>query len=106
MSSRCLFTVDTLSRDAQLTGSTLAEGVGFEPTVGCPTHAFQACRFGRSRTPPGSRSGYKPDTMVDDAAVGPCATTPGEPSQGRKAAALSRARRVPQIVWPPCHSPL
>ena len=29
-----------------------AEGVGFEPTVGCPTHAFQACRFGRSRTPP------------------------------------------------------
>ncbi len=30
----------------------LAEGVGFEPTVSCPTHAFQACRFGRSRTPP------------------------------------------------------
>jgi hypothetical protein len=34
-----------------------AEGVGFEPTVGCPTHAFQACRFGRSRIPPrGHRS--------------------------------------------------
>ena len=31
----------------------MAEGVGFEPTVGCPTHAFQACRFGRSRIPPG-----------------------------------------------------
>ena len=31
----------------------VAEGVGFEPTVGCPTHAFQACRFGRSRIPPG-----------------------------------------------------
>ena len=30
-----------------------AEGVGFEPTDGCPSHAFQACRFGRSRTPPG-----------------------------------------------------
>ena len=30
----------------------LAEGVGFEPTVSCPTHAFQACRFGRSRIPP------------------------------------------------------
>ena len=30
----------------------LAEGVGFEPTVSFPTHAFQACRFGRSRTPP------------------------------------------------------
>jgi hypothetical protein len=29
-----------------------AEEVGFEPTVSCPTHAFQACRFGRSRTPP------------------------------------------------------
>ncbi len=32
----------------------VAEGVGFEPTVSCPTHAFQACRFGRSRTPPGA----------------------------------------------------
>ena len=30
-----------------------AEAVGFEPTVGCPTHDFQSCRFGRSRTPPG-----------------------------------------------------
>ena len=29
-----------------------AEGVGFEPTEGCPSHAFQACRFGRSRIPP------------------------------------------------------
>ena len=27
--------------------------MGFEPTVSFPTHAFQACRFGRSRTPPG-----------------------------------------------------
>jgi predicted nucleic acid-binding protein len=33
----------------------LAEGVGFEPTEGCPSHAFQACRFGRSRTPPGGQ---------------------------------------------------
>ena len=33
-------------------GSGMAEGVGFEPTVSCPTHAFQACRFGRSRIPP------------------------------------------------------
>ena len=30
----------------------MAEEVGFEPTEGCPSHAFQACRFGRSRTPP------------------------------------------------------
>jgi site-specific DNA recombinase len=36
----------------------LAEEVGFEPTVGCPTHAFQACRFGRSRTPPESRTRF------------------------------------------------
>ena len=32
----------------------LAERVGSEPTVGCPTHDFQSCRFGRSRTPPAS----------------------------------------------------
>jgi site-specific DNA recombinase len=36
----------------------LAEGVGFEPTEGCPSHAFQACRFGRSRIPPGKRRSY------------------------------------------------
>src|ERR1700730_8309053 len=29
-----------------------AERVGFEPTVSFPTHDFQSCRFGRSRTPP------------------------------------------------------
>ena len=26
--------------------------MGFEPTEGCPSCAFQACRFGRSRTSP------------------------------------------------------
>jgi hypothetical protein len=35
-----------------LTSTSTAERVGFEPTVGCPTHDFQSCRFGRSRTPP------------------------------------------------------
>ncbi len=30
-----------------------AERVGFEPTEAFTSHAFQACRFGRSRTPPG-----------------------------------------------------
>ena len=30
----------------------VAEEVGFEPTVSFPTHDFQSCRFGRSRTPP------------------------------------------------------
>src|SRR5215471_12496322 len=32
--------------------SPLAEGVGFEPTVGCPTMVFETIRFGRSRIPP------------------------------------------------------
>ncbi len=31
----------------------VAEEVGFEPTEGFPSHDFQSCRFGRSRTPPG-----------------------------------------------------
>ena len=39
-----------MSRD-----TTLAERVGFEPTVSFPTHDFQSCRFGRSRTPPACR---------------------------------------------------
>jgi hypothetical protein len=30
----------------------MAEGVGFEPTEACASRAFQARRFGRSRTPP------------------------------------------------------
>src|SRR5437868_12453975 len=30
----------------------MAERVGFEPTIGCPIHAFQACAFGRSATSP------------------------------------------------------
>ena len=38
----------------------LAEEVGFEPTVSFPTHAFQACRFGRSRTPPEPPPGGRP----------------------------------------------
>ncbi len=29
----------------------VAEGMGFEPTVACATHAFQACSFDRSDTP-------------------------------------------------------
>src|SRR5438067_10370191 len=72
-----------------------AEGVGFEPTVPYETHALQACRFGRSRIPPEvtlpSRS--RPPFCV---AAGSCATGTREPSQGRKAAALSGPSRVPQ----------
>ena len=30
-----------------MVASVMAEGVGFEPTEACTSHAFQACRFGR-----------------------------------------------------------
>jgi hypothetical protein len=33
----------------------LAVAVGFEPTVGYPTHAFETCSLGHSDTPPGVR---------------------------------------------------
>ena len=33
---------------------TLAEGVGFEPTVGKPTPVFKTGTFGRSVIPPGT----------------------------------------------------
>src|SRR5207302_160765 len=72
-----------------------AEGVGFEPTVPEGTHALQACRFGRSRIPPGVTvpSVFRPPL---GAVAGSCATGTREPSQGRKAAALSGPFRVPQ----------
>src|SRR5579875_2809325 len=38
-----------------ITGVALAVAVGFEPTVVLPTHAFEACSFGRSDTPPPDR---------------------------------------------------
>ena len=75
----------------------VAEGVGFEPTEGCPSHAFQACRFGRSRIPPGKgRSYLYPSRGGSPAAsVGSGATGSREPSQVRKEAALSGYSRVP-----------
>jgi hypothetical protein len=42
----------------------LAERVGFEPTEGCPSHAFQACRFGRSRTSPGWLNRQRPEPLA------------------------------------------
>ncbi len=78
----------------------MAEEVGFEPTVGCPTHDFQSCRFGRSRTPPSRAKRYRVHSVAPaGAAAGFCATGPREPSQGRKAAALSGSSRVPQATW-------
>ncbi len=56
--------------------SYLAEGVGFEPTVSFPTHAFQACRFGRSRNPP---SCCEPDRPTSDSC--------GMPTGGSRVAA-------------------
>src|ERR1044072_2218100 len=52
----------------------LAEGVGFEPTVACATHAFQACRIGRSRNPPGTREATLGGRTLSQGAVGPSAT--------------------------------
>ena len=79
---------------------TLAETVGFEPTVSFPTHAFQACRFGRSRTSPGGDDSLTPH-LRRQVAAGSCAIGAREPGQGRKAAALSGTSGVPQIAWPP-----
>ncbi len=78
----------------------LAETVGFEPTVSFPTHAFQACRFGRSRTSPGGDDSL-PVSSRRQVAAGSCAIGAREPGQGRKAAALSGTSGVPQIAWPP-----
>ena len=82
--------------------SYLAERVGFEPTVSFPTHDFQSCRFGRSRTPPALQQASlkRPPTEelprpVPGAAVGPCAAGRRKPGQGLTAAALSGPTRVP-----------
>jgi hypothetical protein len=37
---------------------------------------------------------------------GPCASSPFEPCQTRKGAALRRIRRVPQVAWVPWWAPL
>ena len=37
----------------------MAERVGFEPTLGFPKHAFQACAFSRSATSPLFNFGLK-----------------------------------------------
>jgi hypothetical protein len=77
-----------------------AEEVGFEPTDPCRSHDFQSCRFGRSRTPPKSRSTLSLHLLALARAVaGFCATGDREPSQSRKAAALSGLVCVPQVTW-------
>jgi site-specific DNA recombinase len=52
-STRRITKTNTAQKSGRCSNVTiLAEEVGFEPTVSCPTHTFQACRFGRFRTPP------------------------------------------------------
>ncbi len=53
-SARAIVSTSARSNGSSDAGADMAEGVGFEPTEGCPSHAFQACRFGRSRIPPGN----------------------------------------------------
>ena len=83
-----------------LTRDFAAEEVGFEPTDPCRSHDFQSCRFGRSRTPPKDCSTLSLHLLALSRAVaGFCATGDREPSQGRKAAALSGFVCVPQGTW-------
>ena len=66
----------------------LAEGVGFEPTVGCPTMVFETIRFGRSRTPPrcpGGRIGRP------GARAGQCTDRPVSPCGPRRTRAAASA---------------
>ncbi len=73
----------------------LAEDEGFEPSKGCPLHAFQACALGRYANPPEENLilGTTYDLPQILRAALPCRTPPGlEGSKGRPA--LMGARRV------------
>ena len=105
----------------------LAEGVGFEPTEACASRAFQARRFGRSRTPPNlhgaasgvwTSAGYLRSSLSrtlrqlarvsislwgavaspSEVTVGSCATDARESGQVRKEAAFIGSTRVPQMA--------
>jgi hypothetical protein len=45
-------------------GESVAESVGFEPTVSCPTHDFQSCALVRSASSPGRPRGARRNRMV------------------------------------------
>ena len=79
--------------------------MGFEPTEGCPSHAFQACRFGRSRTSPNcALARYRRVACDRSRTSGPggrgdgrvCATGARESGQARKGAAFSGIARAPR----------
>jgi hypothetical protein len=42
----------------------MAEDEGFEPSVGCPTHAFQACALGRYANPPVLHQGLRVSVVM------------------------------------------
>ncbi len=86
----------------------MAEEVGFEPTEAFTSHAFQACRFGRSRTLPrgcfATTTGRQANWLVrsnpqhsrvsvgGEVAVGSCATIARKPGQVLTEAASTRDR--------------
>ena len=76
------------------------QGAGIRaPRVSSPTTGY-----GGTGCPPGrdpGDSGIVVGHPFWSVAVGSCATGAREPSQGRKAAALSGTPGVPQITWPP-----
>ena len=55
----------TISQEARFSYPQRAEDEGFEPSKGCPLHAFQACALGRYANPPNERAkGIAALTMI------------------------------------------
>lgn len=70
----------------------LAEDEGFEPSIGCPIHAFQACALGRYANPPeGSTLSVAITMITPDPSYGVIRT---ELPQGRNAARVGPLWRV------------
>ena len=61
----------------RVTRFSLAEEVGFEPTVPVDTAVFETARFGRSRTPPGSSLLCRCEVTFFESRDGRTATTVG-----------------------------
>ena len=78
----------------------LAEGVGFEPTRGCPLHALQACRIGRSRTPPCANNG-----IVTGEVPGRRSTQRLGPAQRNPVNRVRAGRQQLSAAGPVCRSP-
>ena len=59
----------------------MAEDEGFEPSIGCPIHAFQACALGRYANPPeGSTLSVAITMITPDPSYG--VTVPNSPRAG------------------------